>query len=137
MRSFGGTTVTDGVVTMETHADDLAALLDESGIERLQKIILCGLSMEVYIAWQFHRKYGDRLRGLILCDTRAIADSPEAVANRKKLAATVVEHGTESVAPAMMPNLFSAASHENRRSVPSLLTDRICGRLETLQYLFR
>ena len=120
LRGFGATTVTDGVVTMETHADDLAALLDELGIERSQKIVLCGLSMGGYIAWQFHRKYKDRLLGLILCDTRAIADSPEVVANRKKLAATVLEHGTEPVAAAMMPNLFSAASNENRQHTVEL-----------------
>jgi 3-oxoadipate enol-lactonase len=120
LRGFGQSTVTEGVVTMETYADDLAALLDELGIDSSQKIVLCGLSMGGYIAWQFHRKYKDRLLGLILCDTRAIADSPEAVANRKKLAATVLEHGTEPVAAAMMPKLFSAASNEYRQATVEL-----------------
>ena len=35
-----------------------------------------------YIAFQFWRKYAARLRGLILCDTRATADTPEAAAGR-------------------------------------------------------
>lgn len=118
LRGFGKTTVTEGTVTMETHADDLAALLDELAIS--EKIILCGLSMGGYVAWQFQRKFGDRLQGLILCDTRAIADSPEAVENRRKLAATVLEHGTEPVAAAMMPNLFAEASTEKRREAIEL-----------------
>ena len=118
LRGFGKTTVTEGTVTMETHADDLAALLDELKIS--ERIVLCGLSMGGYVAWQFQRKYEDRLRGLILCDTRAIADSPEAVENRRKLAATVLEHGTEPVAAAMMPNLFTEASTEKRREAIEL-----------------
>lgn len=118
LRGFGQTTVTEGSVTMETHADDLAALLDALSVD--EKIVLCGLSMGSYVAWQFQRKYGDRLRGLILCDTRAIADSPEAVENRRKLAATVLEHGTEPVAAAMMPNLFAEASTEKRREAIEL-----------------
>jgi len=61
LRGFGRTTVTEGTVTMETHADDLAALLDELALS--EKIVLCGLSMSGYVAWQFQRKYGDRLRG--------------------------------------------------------------------------
>ena len=118
LRGFGKTTVTEGTVTMETHADDLAALLDDLAIS--EKIVLCGLSMGGYVAWPFHRKYGNRLRGLILCDTRAIADSPEAITNRRKLAATVLEHGTEPVAAAMMPNLFAEASTEKRREAIEL-----------------
>ena len=60
---------------MSDMADDLAALLDEMDI-RLP-ICLCGLSMGGYIAWQFWSRYPDRLSRLILCDTRAVADSVE------------------------------------------------------------
>ena len=65
----------DEKVTMDQFADDLAALLDALAIR--EPVVLCGLSMGGYIAFQFWRKYATRLRGLILCDTRATADTPE------------------------------------------------------------
>ena len=105
LRGFGNSNVTEGTVTMEQHADDLAALLDELNVD--EPVVLCGLSMGGYVAWQFQQKYPDRLRGLILCDTRSVADTPEGVENRKRLAKMVVENGSEAVASVMLPNLFS------------------------------
>jgi 3-oxoadipate enol-lactonase len=105
LRGFGRSDVTEGTVTMEQHADDLADLLDELNVD--EPVVLCGLSMGGYVAWQFQQKYRERLRGLILCDTRATADTPEGVENRKRLAKMVVENGSEAVASVMLPNLFS------------------------------
>jgi pimeloyl-ACP methyl ester carboxylesterase len=47
------------------------------------------------------------LRALVQCDTRAIGDSPEAAAQRLKLAQRVVLEGAEFVVESMMPRLFS------------------------------
>lgn len=105
LRGFGKSTVTDGTVTMEQFADDLAELLDALAIT--EPVMLCGLSMGGYIAWQFARRHAVRLKGLILCDTRAVPDSAEAAANRRKLADDVVRTGPELVANAMLPKLFS------------------------------
>ena len=105
LRGFGESDVTEGTVTMEQHADDLVALLDELNVK--EPVVLCGLSMGGYIAWQFQQKYPERLRALILCDTRTIADPPDGVENRKRLAKMVVENGSAAVASAMLPNLFS------------------------------
>ena len=115
LRGFGDSDVTEGTVTMEQHADDLATLLDALNVN--EPVILCGLSMGGYIAWQFLQKYPERLRALILCDTRAIADTPEGVENRKRLAKMVVENGSAAVASAMLPNLFSPATGERDQSV--------------------
>ena len=112
LRGFGNSDVTAGTVTMEQFADDVAALLDELGVS--EPVVFCGLSMGGYVAWQLFRRHRDRLRALILCDTRAVADSPEAVANREKLARLVLETGTEPVAAAMLPNLFSTYTTEQR-----------------------
>ena len=120
LRGFGESEVTEGVVLMDTFADDLAAVLDQLGISRTQKIVLCGLSMGGYIAWQFVRKYSDRLQGLILCDTRALPDTPAGISSRRKLAATVLQHGTEPVAAIMLPNLFSPVSKETRQRAVEL-----------------
>jgi 3-oxoadipate enol-lactonase len=115
LRGFGESDVTEGTVTMEQHADDLVALLDELNVD--EPVVLCGLSMGGYIAWQFLRKYPERLRALILCDTRAIADTPDGVENRKRLAKMVIENGSAAVAAAMLPNLFSPVTDKRDQSV--------------------
>ena len=105
LRGFGQSSVTAGTVSMDQFADDLAALLDALGVT--EPVVLCGLSMGGYIAWSFVRRHATRLRALVLCDTRAVPDSPEAVANRLKLAEDVVRLGPELVANAMLPRLFA------------------------------
>src|SRR5688572_6167960 len=84
LRGFGKSPLSDADpqdgISMEQYADELAELLDALQIK--DRIILAGFSMGGYIAWQFVRKYGDRLRALIQCDTRAVADTEEARAGR-------------------------------------------------------
>jgi pimeloyl-ACP methyl ester carboxylesterase len=105
LRGFGASQAQGETVTMEELADDLAALLDALQIQ--QPLTFCGLSMGGYVAFQFVRKYAARLRSLVLCDTRTAADSPEAAANRLKVAEQVLAEGAEVVANAMTPKLFS------------------------------
>lgn len=115
LRGFGSSVDTDGTVTMEDFADDLAAILDF--LEVREPVVLCGLSLGGYIAWQFVRKYRARLRGLVLCDTRASADVPEVVENRLKLANLVLENGTQPVAEVMLPKAFSPKTFADRPEV--------------------
>jgi len=105
LRGFGQSGVTDGTVTMEQFADDLAALLDHLQIR--EPVVLCGLSMGGYIAFAFWRKHAARLRGLILCDTRSAADTPEGAAGRQAMADRVLKEGPRSVVEMMAPKLFS------------------------------
>jgi pimeloyl-ACP methyl ester carboxylesterase len=117
LRGFGQSSVSAGTVTMERMADDLAELLDGLGIA--EPIVLCGLSMGGYVAWQFVRKHGQRLAGLILCDTRAAADTPEAAATRLQTAQRVLKEGAGVVAETMLPRLLAPRSIERR---PDLAT---------------
>ncbi len=114
LRGFGQSGVTSGTVKMEQFADDLAALLDALGVS--EPVVFCGLSMGGYIGWQFFKRHRNRLTALIQCDTRAIADTPEGVGNREKLARLVLENGTEPVAAAMLPNLFAEATTPTRQA---------------------
>lgn len=103
LRGFGRTTVTSGVVTIEQMADDLAAMLDALAIE--EPIVLGGLSMGGYVAFQFVRRHRQRLAGLILCDTRATADSEEVRENRLRTAERILNEGTAFLADQMLPRL--------------------------------
>jgi pimeloyl-ACP methyl ester carboxylesterase len=108
LRGFGDSDVVEGTVSMEQFADDLNALIDTLGIDG--PISLCGLSMGGYVAFQFVRKYSDRLKSLILCDTRALADTPDAASARLKTAEAVLAHGPYRIFQAMQPKLFAEST---------------------------
>ena len=102
----------EATLSMERLADDLQAMLAALGVD--EPVVLCGLSMGGYVAWQFWRKYADRLRALILCDTRSTADTPEARRDRLRMAEGVVEWGVKRIADAMIPKLFAPATKERQ-----------------------
>jgi pimeloyl-ACP methyl ester carboxylesterase len=115
LRGFGASSVTEGTVAMEQFADDLNALLDKLQVS--EKIVLCGLSMGGYIAFEFWRKYRQRVRGLVLCDTKAEADTDEAAQARRTMADKVLKEGAAVVADAMIPKLFAKITAETRPGV--------------------
>jgi pimeloyl-ACP methyl ester carboxylesterase len=92
---------------METYAADLAALLDLLGVD---DVVLVGLSMGGYIAFEFLRRWRQRVRGLVLLDTRAEADTPDGKKNRDAAAATAREQGAEAIAEAMLPKVLGAST---------------------------
>jgi pimeloyl-ACP methyl ester carboxylesterase len=108
LRGFGKSDFTHGTVTMAQMADDLAKLLDR--LEVRDRIVLCGLSMGGYVAWQFALRHRQRLARLILCDTRAAADSPQAAAGRLATADKVLAEGPSAVADTLVPKLFAPAT---------------------------
>lgn len=63
-----------------------------------------------YVAWEFWRRHRERLGRLILCDTRASSDSPEAARQRHATAERVLREGTRFLADEMVPKLFSGES---------------------------
>jgi 3-oxoadipate enol-lactonase len=115
LRGFGRSDVTPGKVTMAQMADDCAAMLDE--LEITEPVTFVGLSMGGYVAWQFALRHAARLGKLVLCDTRAVADTPQGVETRLKMAELVLKHGTISVADAMLPKLFAEPTRERHPHV--------------------
>ena len=69
---FGESLPSPVATTVEVMADGVAAMLDAQNVRT--KVVVGGLSMGGYVALAFARKYPERLRGLILADTRAEAD---------------------------------------------------------------
>lgn len=105
--------------TMEQFADDLAGLLDALEID--EPVVFCGLSMGGYIALQFERKYRRRLRGLVICDSRAAADSPAAAQTRGLLAERVLREGVDPIIETMTPRLLAEKTkRENPRLIERL-----------------
>jgi 3-oxoadipate enol-lactonase len=115
LRGLGRSEVSPVPVTMDLFADDVAALLDAVGVT--EPAIVCGLSMGGCIAFAFVRRHAAKLKGLILCDCRAVADTAEMVANRRKLAERVLTDGPPVVVEAMMPRLFGPNTNEKTPQV--------------------
>ena len=137
LRGMGLSDAPDLGYSMTTYADDLAALLDTLGIE---DAVLCGLSMGGYIAFEFVRRWPQRVRGLILMDTRAEADSPEGRRARDAQAAQARERGPAAVADAMLPKLFadpdtthSPAAARARRMITATPLAGIIGALAAMR----
>jgi 3-oxoadipate enol-lactonase len=136
LRGQGDSATPPGPYTMDQHADDLAALLDLLGVQR---VILAGLSMGGYVAFAFWRRYAARVRALALFDTRAEPDSPPARANREKSIALVERGGPEALAREMLPKLLSPANLPNDtlagRALAIMSMQRTPGIVGTLQGL--
>ena len=115
LRGFGASQIVSGTASMEAMADDLDVLLDALGIT--EPVVVCGLSMGGYVALQFWRKYARRLRALVLCDTRAVADTPEAARLRSQQVDLVLREGMAPLAEAMLPKLFAAATFASQPGV--------------------
>lgn len=111
----GTNPLSDPRVSMEELADDLNALLDELGVD--EPVIFCGLSMGGYVGWQFVRKYPQRVARLVVCDSRAAADTPEAAKGRHALAQRALAEGPEPVAEAMLEKLLAEQTRKEQPEV--------------------
>jgi 3-oxoadipate enol-lactonase len=114
LRGMGESDAPDLGYSIETYAGDLAALLDTLGVE---ETVLCGLSMGGYVAFEFLRRWPRRVRGLVLMDTRAEADTAEAKRGRDASAATVRESGSAAVAATLLPGMLAPSTLEGSPEV--------------------
>jgi 3-oxoadipate enol-lactonase len=113
-RGFGESEISVDRSTMELLADDVAGLMDVLG---MQQAVLCGLSMGGYVAFAFLRKYPERVRGLILADTRPGADNEEGKENREKVARLAEEQGSGTIADLQVPRLLSEYTRQQHPEV--------------------
>lgn len=100
-------------------ADDAVAVLD--AVHVAEPAVVCGLSMGGYVAQHVAVRHPERVRALILADTRLEADTPEARAGRRDLAAKVERLGAAALAAAMIPNLLARSeAARSRRERPGI-----------------
>lgn len=90
--------------SIELFERDLICFMDAI---RLDKAILCGLSMGGYIALRAISSHPDRFEALVLCDTSCMADTPESKAKRMLTIASIKKNGTVEYAEEVINNLFA------------------------------
>lgn len=111
-------------LSMDSIADLGAALLDHL---ELDKAVVGGVSMGGYASFAFVRRHRERLRGLLLANTRAAADTAEGKQVRAETAAKARREGASAIADAMLPKLLGAPSAESH----PILVDRVRGIIES------
>jgi pimeloyl-ACP methyl ester carboxylesterase len=113
LRGHGDSPAPEGDYTIDEMADDVIELLDTLGFD--EPVVVGGLSMGGYVALSLIARYPERVRALMLMDTRAAADSPEAAQKREELAQAVLAAGHAGpVVEAMTPRLFAPFTLKER-----------------------
>jgi 3-oxoadipate enol-lactonase len=104
-----GGSVPPEVARVESFALQLAALLDELGLERVS---FCGLSLGGAVGMALARDLPERVDRLVLCCTSMRFATPDSWEDR---AATVRDEGVEAIADAVLERWFTPGFPDVRR----------------------
>jgi 3-oxoadipate enol-lactonase len=119
-RGFGRSAKALAPFSIETLADDMHALL---AAMNASPAVVAGCSMGGYTALALAKKYPSDLRGLILIDTKAEADTAEGKEGRQKIIDLVKQSGAKAVAEQMLPKLLAKDAPAKRPAVAKKLRD--------------
>lgn len=137
IRGHGKSEIGDGQYTIELFVDDLIELLNQLKIE---KAILCGLSMGGYIALRTVEKNPERVKALILADTQSKSDSNEAKLKRAASVKAIKTYGVRTFADSFVKTVLTKDSvskknnawKEITRLVQKNSSRSVCGTLIAL-----
>jgi pimeloyl-ACP methyl ester carboxylesterase len=99
---------------MHQHAEDLDRLCRELNIA---KAAFAGVSLGGYVLQEFIKSFPQRASALILSDTRANADSPDAKASRFKAIQDVKERGPEAYIRKQSESVLGETTRRNRPDI--------------------
>lgn len=93
------------------------SVVDLLGALAISRAVVCGVSMGGYLAFALLRRAPQLVRALVLCDTRAEADAPQARDGRLRMLATLSEKGVAAVADEMIPRLLGETTRQTRPEI--------------------
>lgn len=111
---FGRSPRTPAQPDVRYYAEGIERLLDRLELER---VVLGGVSMGGYVAFECMRLFPERVSGLILANTRPDPDSEEMRENRKKMARRVADDGVEVLIELQMERLLAPQTLERNEEV--------------------
>ena len=114
LRAHGDSEAGEGPVTMQKLADDLDRLCREFDVTRA---IFVGASIGGYAMFEFWRRHRERVRALVLANTRAGAETTEGRNVRLATADKVLNEGTAGFVEDLLTKLFSNATLTSRPDI--------------------
>jgi pimeloyl-ACP methyl ester carboxylesterase len=117
---FGQSRPQGDEVSIDDYARMCIDLLDHRGIDRA---VFAGLSMGGYICFAMARLAPQRMRGLILIDTRETADTDEARKGRYDSIEKVKKEGVRPIVESMLPKMLTPqAPPEMRERIREIMS---------------
>lgn len=114
LRGHGQSASGEGPATMQKHAEDIARVCDEL---RVGRAVFVGCSIGGYVMFEIWRRFRERMRALVFCDSKAPADTDEGRAQRLKAAEDALQRGPEYVIGNMFPKLLGDTTQRNRPDI--------------------
>ncbi len=105
------------IYTMDSYAEDLINLIKEM---KLEKVIVCGLSMGGYIALHAYSKEPGIFSKLILADTKAENDDNKGLEGRAAMIKKLQTEGKDFLVKEFLPKLISEDGSKNSELVSEL-----------------
>lgn len=124
VRGHGASAAGDGQYTVEFFVDDLFQLLDHL---KLKQAVLCGLSMGGYIALRAAEREPERVKALILCDTKSEADGNEAKLKRAASVLSVKKNGSSAYAEEFVKAVLTEETLKTQTALARSVKDMIAG----------
>jgi len=114
LRGLGRSGVGEGTTTIARLAEDLLRLCDELKIGRAA---FMGCSVGGYLLFEFWRRSRERVKALVLMDTKAGVEGDEARLGRLKNADEILQNGPEWAIEQLMPRLLAPVTMSSRLDV--------------------
>jgi len=111
LRGHGDSELGEGPATMAKHAADVARIMSASGVDRASII---GASIGGYVIFELWRQIRQRISALVLCNTKAGNDSPQARAARLQTAQDVLQTGTQVFFEGMLEKILGESTRSSR-----------------------
>jgi pimeloyl-ACP methyl ester carboxylesterase len=114
LRGYGESPTEDTKTGLDVFAQDLVDLADHL---QLTNFVLGGLSMGGQIAMQLVKDHPGRVQALLLADTFATLDTPQARQARIDTAARITEEGMAHYAEELLPKMIAKQTRATRPDV--------------------
>jgi len=111
LRGHGDSEIGNGPALMEKHAADISRVMDDA---RVGRAVLVGNSIGGYAIFECWRRWRERISGVVLCNTKAQADTAEARNTRLQAANDVLEKGTEPFFASQATRLMGKTTQASR-----------------------
>jgi 3-oxoadipate enol-lactonase len=122
VRGLGKSPLGSTPCMLEHVVDDLLSVLDSL---RIESALLCGISMGGYVALRAVERAPERVRGLLLANTQAAAESDEGKLKRADALRKLGREGLAAYAETWLRGALSARTMETRSDVVSHVRELI------------